>query len=146
MALSFYALTESGGLIELEPHGFYLLLEESHRLADLIEIRFPRTEVIEKSSMTVTVNFRTHSTGAASTPTTIHYRVDCLSTEQAVTEWTSVSAAAEVEIVLTPTESSILDSSNEWERKQLTVKIDSGLSTQVLQARQWRVKNIYGVT
>ena len=115
-------------------------------MADQIEIQFPETIVYERTTFTVTVYFRTRSTKSASTPTTIHYRVDCLSTQRQITDWTSVSSpAGSNTIVITATENKILDDTFNIETKQLTIKIDSGLSTQFIKPKTWKVRNLTGI-
>ena len=114
-------------------------------MADQVEIYFPRNKYAEGTNFTATARFRTQSTGAASTPTTVHYRVDDLTSKSEITDWTSVSAAAEVSISITPTMNAIQGNNNRVERKQLMVKADSGLSTQVIGAKVWQVGNIFGI-
>jgi hypothetical protein len=90
------------------------------------------------------VYLRLRSTAAAATPTTIHYRIDCKTTGRTVAESTSVSAASNFTIAVTGTHNAILNDSNEQEVKQLTVTVDSGLSTQHREAVVWVVENLYG--
>lgn len=113
-------------------------------MADQIALRVPRDTWKEGSAFTATANFRTRSTAAASTPTTIHYRVDCLTTGQQIADDTSVSAASSASIAITGTHNAILDDANEAEVKQLTVTADQGLSTQHRESITWRVENLYG--
>lgn len=120
---------------------------EANVMADQIEIHIPDTIVPEETTFTATCYFRLRGTQAASIPTTIHYRVDCLKTRRQITDWTLVSSpAGSNDIVITPTENQILDDSNRLETKQLTVKVDSGLSTQVIKPIQWKVRNLVGIT
>ena len=116
-------------------------------MTDQVEIQIPITIVPEETTFTATVYHRTRSTQAASTPTTIHYRVDCLTTKRQITDWTSVSSpAASNTIVITSAENQILDDSNAREKKQITIKLDSGLTTQQIKPKQWTVENIQGIT
>ena len=114
--------------------------------ADQVEIQIPKTVVPEKTGFTATAYFRTRSTKAASTPTTVHYRVDCLSTRTQIKDWTSVSAASSVSIAIGSAENTIQDSTKARERRQLIVKADDGLSTQAIGHVEWLVDNLYGVT
>jgi hypothetical protein len=113
-------------------------------MADQVEIRLPKTQWAEGSGFTATANFRTRSTGAASTPTTVHYRVDCLTTLRQLADDTSVSTDDEVSIPITATHNAIQSDGNEYEVKQLTVIADQGLSTQHVQRVTWRVDNLFG--
>lgn len=112
--------------------------------ADVIAISIPETRVNEGSSFTATAAFRTRSTAAATTPTTVHYRIDCMTTGTELSALTSVSAASSVSLSITGTHNAIQNDGNDYEVKQLTVVTDSGLSTQQTEAVQWRVENLYG--
>ena len=116
-------------------------------MTDQVEIVMPLSIVYEETTFIATVYNRTRPTKASSTPTTIHYRVDCLSTKRQITDWTSVSSpAASNEITVTASENQILDDSHEYETKQLTVKLDSGLTTQQIKPTTWKVRNLQGIT
>jgi len=116
-------------------------------MADQVEIQIPLTIVPEETTFTVTTYHRTRATRAASTPTTIHYRVDCLSTKRQITDWTLVSTpAGSNTIVITATENQILEDGHANETKQITIKLDSGLTTQVMKTKTWKVTNIQGTT
>jgi len=116
-------------------------------MADQIEIHFPETVVPEETTFTATVYFRTRASAAASTPTTIHYRIDCLSTRTQIVDWTSVSSpAGSNTIVISADHNQILNDGHTRERKLLTIKIDSGLSTQVMRRKWWTVENLLGTT
>jgi len=116
-------------------------------LADQVEIQIPETIVPEETTFTLTAYFRTRATQAASTPTTIHYRLDCLSTRREILDWTSVATpAASNTITITSAQNQILDDSFPIETKQVTIKLDDGLSTQVIKAAQWKVRNLQGIT
>ncbi len=115
-------------------------------MSDQVEIRIPKTRVNEKSNFTATVNFRDRATKAASTPTTIQYRIDDLTTRIEITDWTTVSAASSITIAITPTENAIQDNSSRLERRQLLVKADDGLSTQAIGQKQWQIVNYFGIT
>lgn len=115
-------------------------------MADQVEIQIPKTVVPEETGFTATAYFRTRSTKAASTPTTVHYRVDCLSTRQNLKPWTSVSAASSVSISIGSAENEIQDATKTRERRQLIVKADDGLSTQAIGHVEWTVENLHGIT
>ena len=113
-------------------------------MADQIAISIPETRYNEGSAFTATAYFRTRSSGAASTPTTIHYRLDCLTTATELADWTSASAASSLSISITGTHNAIQSDGNDVEVKQLTVVADKDLSTQQVAAVTWQVKNLYG--
>lgn len=141
-----YLAGEDGTIIALDGADGFLLLEDAYTLADQIEIRFPKTEVDEETTHTATVNFRSRTTKEASTPTTIHYRVDNVSTKQNIRPWTAVTPVlAEVEITLTPSDNAVENRCTKRERHQLLVKADDGLSTQQVAKADWWVRNYYGI-
>jgi hypothetical protein len=111
---------------------------------DQIEIRIPKTLWQEGSAFDATVNFRARSSSAASTPTSIKYRLDCLTTQREVLGWTTVSAASSVTISVTGAQNAIQSDANDYETKQLTVMADDGLATQFRGVKRWRVENLYG--
>ena len=99
---------EDGNLLVLEGnHEFYLLLEDNIIVADQVEISLPKTTFLEESVFTLTVFFRTRSSKSASTPTSIRYRIDCLRTRVRIRDWTTVSAAPNVSIVITASDNEI---------------------------------------
>jgi len=135
---------ETGFLLSLESSGYIVL--EAYKVTDQIEIQIPHTIIYEETSFTLTAYFRNRATQEASIPTTIHYRVDCLSTKRQVTDWTLVSTpAANNTITITSSENQILDDSNSLEVKQITIKVDSGLSTQAIKPAMWKVRNLLGI-
>jgi hypothetical protein len=112
-------------------------------MADTVAIQVPKPLVKEGSSFTATAYFR--ASGAASTPTNVYYRLDCLSTDTVLADWTSVSAAANVSISITAEHNAIQSQCNRREVKQLLVAADYGLSTQVIDSAIWEVENLHGV-
>ena len=143
---TFLAL-EDGNLLVLEGnHEFHLLLEENTTVADQVAISLPKTIALEETSFTLTVFFRTRATKTASTPTTIRYRIDDLRSDREIRDWTSVSVAPNVSIVISATDNEIKDDSALFERRQIIVQADQGLSTQVNGKAIWKVKNLLGIT
>ena len=133
--------------IVLESGLGHVLLEETDEMPDQVEIGIPITVVPEETTFTVTTHHRTRSTKAGAIPTTIHYRVDCLTTKRQITDWTAVSTpAASNSIVITATENQILEDGNNRETKQITIKLDDGLTTQVMKPKRWIVENLLGTT
>lgn len=108
-------------------------------MTDQVQIQIPRPKVKEGSAFTATAYMRDRATAAASTPMSIKYRVDCLTTGQALTDWTTVTAAATATIAITSTHNAIQGSGTE--RKQLTVAANYGLATQVTESAVWEVED-----
>lgn len=111
-------------------------------MVDVVAIQIPRPRVREGSSFTATAYFR--ASGAASTPTNVYYRLDNLTTEEVIADWTSVSAAGNVSVSVTATHNAIRSQCNPHERVQLTIDADHGLSTQVRESVIWEVENVRG--
>ena len=101
------------------------------------------SSVKEKNSVTIEAYFR-DSSNAASVPTTVHYRIDDLSTRTAITSWTSVSPAVSVSIVVKSNENRIIDHSNTRERRQITVSEDKGTTTETRDTTEYFIDNIMG--
>lgn len=138
---------EDGNLLVLEGnHEFYLLLEDNATVADQVEISLPKTVFLEESVFTLTVFFRTRSTKSASTPTTIRYRIDDIRSDKEIRDWTTVSAAPNVSITITASDNEIIDDAARFERKQIIVQADNGLSTQVNGKAFWKIRNLTGIT
>lgn len=113
-------------------------------MADQVEIQIPKTVFDEESAFTATAYFRIRSTKAADTPTTIHYRVDCLSTKTELQAWTSVSAASSASIAITRAMNEIQDDTKSIETRQLTVLANKGLTDQATGSVRWKVRNLFG--
>jgi hypothetical protein len=111
---------------------------------DQIAIGFPKTIVREGSAFTATASFRNRATAAAATPSTVHTRLDCLTTGIELEGFTSVSPASSVSIAVTGTHNAIQNAGNRTEVKQLTVVTNRGLSTQCVEAKTWTVENLLG--
>ena len=111
-------------------------------MADRVEVQIPRPVVNEGTTFTATAYFRTGT--AASTPTTIHYRVDCLTSKSVVTDWTAVSTPSTSNTI--SISNSIVNGGNHYETKQIVVKTDDGLSAQAIGTALWKVQNIQGIT
>lgn len=107
-----------------------------------VYIKIPKPSVKEGNSFTATAYFRSDAT--ASAPSTAKYRVDCLTTQKTLTDWTTLTPAASISISITRTDNAIQDSSNRIERKQLTVAGNPDTSTQTRQSIVWEVENIQG--
>lgn len=114
-------------------------------MTDVVAIVIPRPMCREGSAFTATAYFRDRATAAASTPTNVYYRVDCLTTGQQVQDWTAGTPGASTSIAVTAANNAIQSDSNQYELKQLTVAADYGLATQVTESAVWTVTNTFGV-
>jgi len=113
---------------------------------DQIAIQIPKSIWKEGSAFIATAYFRLRSTAAAVTPTTVHYRVDDLTTGKELIDWTSVTPASNVTIAITSTFNDIQDDTSHRETKQLTIRADGGTDTEHLETIEWMVTNLLGIT
>jgi hypothetical protein len=100
-----------------------------------------RNQVNESSALTITAKVWDDSTEVwtAQVPTTLKYRIDCLDSGCQVLDWTSM-------LSVTGAQNAIQNDCNEFERKQLTLMANSGLSTQYQDSFTWSVRNLSGQT
>jgi len=135
---------QTGDLLELQPTATSYILLQSCFYPDQVEIGIPQTIVPERTTFTATVY--TRGAGEGVTPTTMHYRVDCLSNKRVLREWTAVSTPAESnEIVISSSDNQILYNRFLYETKQLTVKVDTDLPSQVIKRIEYRVTNLKAI-
>lgn len=84
----------------------------------------------------------TDEDGAPAAPSTLTYRVDCLTTGTAIRATTALSPAASVDIGLTPDDSAIVDDSNRMERRRVTVVAGYAADDDVTAEYDFNVKNL----
>ena len=106
-------------------------------------IKFPDPYYKERSSIAVLVNFR-DSSDAAAAPTTIHYRIDNLSTGDNLLDWTTVSPASSATITIKASENIIKNEGNRRERYQITVAADKDTDDETRDTAFWVCENIEG--
>lgn len=97
--------------------------------------------VNEGSTAYLTVAF-TDKNGAAAAPTTVTYRIDCLTNGTEVKDDTSLSPGTSVEITITATENAIISQSNALEKRVVTVIGSYGTGDAVKNEYQYWVKNL----
>ena len=108
-------------------------------------IQHPIPRHKERSSFTATAYFR-DSSDAAEAPSTVHYRIDDLTTAAVVLDWTTITAAVSVNILIKSEYNKIIADSNSYEVRQLTVSADKGTDNETRDTVQWQVENIDGFT
>lgn len=109
--------------------------------SDQITFNLPKDKVGEGSRLIITARFRDRATSAAVTPTNGYYRLDCLTTNTEIVDWTAGTATTSMAVTLTPTHNSLQSEFNKVERKRLTVAADYGLSTQFVDHVDYDVVN-----
>ena len=106
-------------------------------------IKITDTNIKERNSIPVTAYFR-NASNAAEAPTTVHYRIDDITTATKVTDWTSVSAAASVTITVKSDENRIIAQGDARERRQITISADKDTTTETRDTAEWFIENIMG--
>lgn len=109
-----------------------------------VQPRLRVPEYNEGQSFTATFKFF-DSNYVPSSPTTLRYRIDCLTSRAVVTDWTTVTPAATVNIAVTSDENEIQNTNNKRERKQMVVQTNYGTATQGVETKEWDILNLQGV-
>ena len=101
----------------------------------------------ELSSLFLTFGF-TDEIGDPVVPTTIDWRVDNVDDPHLpvqILDWSVVAGvAASVNVQIAGSNNAIADATQSWERRLVTVRMDSTLSTQAFQQKYYRIKNLHG--
>lgn len=84
--------------------------------------------------------------GSLVAPTTIKYRLDCETTGQSITAWTTLTPETITPIPILATANAILDDSNSYEDRVVTVMTNEGLANQQVQVQKYRVENLSGIS
>lgn len=79
--------------------------------------------------------------GGVVVPSTVRYRVDCLTTGIEMVAWTTVTPSYQVNVVIPATVNTIRNNANATERKRITFQADAGLSTQLSDYAEYEVTN-----
>ena len=82
--------------------------------------------------------------GVRAIPNAVRYRVDCLTTGQAVQEWATVTPADRVTLVFNQVHNAILGC-NDYERRQCVVEATDVNGNTQIQDFEWEVRNLQGV-
>jgi hypothetical protein len=101
-------------------------------------------EINEGSALAFTITLYTD--GTLTVPTSLRYRVDCITTGATLTSWTSLTPASTTSVTVTPAANAIQNNSNFTEVKTITLEADHGLSGAYTHETTWRVKNLQGIT
>jgi hypothetical protein len=74
-------------------------------------------------------------------PTTLDWRLDCVTTGTEITSWTALGAASTVNHTVPATANVMQDSANYVETKRITVSADRGTDTEVVQFLNYDLLN-----
>lgn len=74
-------------------------------------------------------------------PSTVRYRVDCVTTQTQVIDWTDAGAVSTQTIAIPASAMVIIDNANAMETKRMSVQVNWGTDSQLSQAIEWDVLN-----
>jgi hypothetical protein len=111
-------------------------------MADRASLYIPVDITADGDNFTATIQFFDEASGVLTAPTTVEYRIDCLTNDHKVLDWTSVTTGDTVSIAVAGTYNTIITAANSFERKQITVCADRGLTFQCIDQKQWLCKNL----
>jgi hypothetical protein len=101
--------------------------------------------VTERSRLPLTFKLFDGDTLPA-TPATLRYRIDCETTGKTLQDWTTLTPASVVSLVVPSSINAIQSRANPYELKTFTVEANTGTDNAFNDAYSWRVKNLFGVT
>jgi hypothetical protein len=100
--------------------------------------------VREKSLVRATVKFYDPD-WVAIIPNTARYRIDCETNCQTVLDWTTLTPAASMQIVISAAYNAIINCRNKQEIKVLTVEVNTDTTTMMHERARYQVDNLQGV-
>ncbi|QDP53223.1 MAG: hypothetical protein GOVbin7744_26 [Prokaryotic dsDNA virus sp.] len=118
-------------------------------MADQVAVTIPKTIWPERSAFTATAYFRTRSSAASSTPTTVHYKIVNQSRKETVSDWTSATPGASVSIAVTAANNTLSNDNYGGTKRQrftLLVSSDKGTATEAIGAANYQVRDLFGVS
>jgi len=95
----------------------------------------------EASSGTLTIEFLDEA-GLPAVPSSISYRIDCVTTSTAIRADTAVAPASSIDLALTPDDTRIVTQSNRVERRRVTLVATFGPGDQLTQDYEYSVRNL----
>jgi hypothetical protein len=101
--------------------------------------------VNEESSAFLTVRFYDKN-DELTTPSSIQYRLDCLTNNEEVRTWTALAPASVIEIGLDATDNAIVDQWNHTELRIITIEAYYGVSDKLTTTFKYLVKNLRKIT
>ena len=102
--------------------------------------------ILERNRHRVTVVWRDPD-GNAVNPTTVRWKLDCLTTGTEIATWQTVTSPTSTTVIeISALYNTIQNSSNQAEIKEVTVQANQGLATQINTKGQYIVENAKGYT
>ena len=110
-------------------------------MIDQVSLLIRKTRVNEGDTFNVDAAFVDNGTEALDTPTSVDFRVDCLTTGQVVKDWTAAALGDSSTVQMDSAFSVIINRWNRTERKQVTVRLNRDDDSQVSARACWTVRN-----
>ncbi len=107
---------------------------------DQVAIQLPKTRFREGDSFTATAHFRRDNLTAR--PGTVHYRIDCLTSDKQILDWTSLTTGTTAAVTIT---TKIRLDFNRTERKRLTFSADKDTDNEVIGTTHYIVVNLAAI-
>ena len=101
--------------------------------------------VNEESTAFLTVSFYDKN-DELTTPTTVSYRVDCLTNNSELRDWTGIAPASQVEITLDSNDNTIIDQWNFEEIRLVTIEAYYGVADKLTTTYKYLVRNLRKIT
>lgn len=98
---------------------------------------------VERSRRRFAVRWKDRSNNVI-TPSTVHYRVDCQTTDSVVLDWTQTTASAEVTITIPATILAMIDTANAVERKTLLIVANKDTSSAFAHEVEFEIERAQG--
>lgn len=95
----------------------------------------------EGSTAYLAISFKDKN-GGLKAPSSVSYRVDCLSNDQEIRADTAIQPDESIEIRLTPTDNQILNQANTKEKRLVTIKAVYGTDDAVNDEYKYNVRNL----
>lgn len=80
------------------------------------------------------------------TPSTLRYRIDCLTSKKTVRDWTDVTPSSSPSIPITPDDNAIINDRDRYEVRELVLESNYGTSSAKIFRRRWQVENLQGLS
>jgi len=108
-----------------------------------IRIHIPKTTVNEGSGFYVTTTYYDRAAKAVEVAATTKWRLDCLTTNTKVLDWTTLGTSVSTHTVhVLSTYNKIENERNQVETKQISFKTTGDSSEQFVETKTYKVKNV----
>lgn len=103
------------------------------------------TSINEATTSYVSASFK-NAAGALEAPSSVVYRIDCLTNKQQILDWTATSAASSITITVSALQNAIINQRHPSEQRYITIKATYAGSEQVTEEYHYEVVNLNFLT